>query len=1338
MSAISALKGYRTQFLYSLFRILKDHDKDYIFRVEGDYEDLDILDSSYNYIESIQVKNKGNSLTFSDMFSSKDSFFKRAEKLVSQNSKAIVKIVSFNIVSDDLYDKGKLNKKLLKKGFSKSKIDRLLNNYYEPEIVNEKYIEEDIINLLKAYNIFSNPEVALELLLFWIYKSAENQKEITTKSLLADLNEIGKFLSEQITFHKQFGNSIIPLSVKTLKNENKELLQQGFYYGISAKYEHILADLDVIRNEKLDIICSAFKETNIFFIHGASGQGKSTLAYRYLNNYTNNNTAYELKLSDKLGEVFETINSLDALSKGLKFPITLYIDVFPENNYWNEVLKELSTKSNLNFLITLRQEDWNRTTLGVDFEFDDFELTFDKNEAEIIYESLSKYKVNLKFTDFEESWLQLGEKGMLLEYVYLLNQGDKLKTRLQSQVRRLEKEKRVNELEILRFVCLCDFYNSKINFVKLIKSLNINVGISNSFIELLEKEYLLKFNENKKYLTGLHPIRSKLLCEILFTENEYIEIHEYINKSLSLINEKDLQVFLLNSFHNGYDIEYLNSQLNHIELNSFTGLNNVFNALLWKGVYDFIFVKNKPLFDTLYEDYKGFWNFLIPYDYSGVTGGAIHELFKEHIPEEVNEEIEKLQSQFTPKNDIYEYVKNWLVNKKTISSKCIDDSDIYSLGRFLFWIGHLKLSDNVKISLIENDVIKLIQNNNTPLENVSELILGLEYFKLYDNLLSNLKSHIIPILRDKYNIINLYIQKEIECTYFYSPVKHEESNDSDGNFFNERTMEIIDLLRNIFPFKERYSVVGRGKTFFGIEMSYDPSEKNIENKNLPIPYLVQINVLINNLYSYQYRQNNWSEYVASLKYKREKYNELSSNLISSFINYFRSNDYKEFIDIVSEIEIGVKKIKTIPLPKNISDRWGYISEGKARDSIIGNEEESNDSQQLNKSISLKKYKSFRKSQRDYFSSLENFLNQIGQNILSLYKIRAGIENIEDYNSGAITYNIKNALLSHFLYSSNFEKHFEKFLDKSQLKKINKIEEDNIISLFYCCKQILNQKGNVNNKVRKNAMKSFQETKNNLTKRIKKERQKIFNDFGLSFTVEVNNTNSELGKRLLLTCDVDADTYLISLIASRILIQNSLNSDYFSFKRIIIESNIESAIFIPLFEGKALNQNAIEISLHNLDKDIEEENILSYINPFSKIDNSIIEHLSLTFWNDNISEIQDYENIMGEISNIKELSNQISTLDLEKKDDLGKSIFLQYKKDTKNFLDKRVKTSLRCLNRIGEHLDNELYNEISTIFENYSLSENDSNTLESLQQKLTENYYSFSELMIENNMLTNEI
>jgi hypothetical protein len=54
-------------------------------------------------------------------------------------------------------------------------------------------------------------------------------------------------------------------------------------------------------------------------------------------------------MAQDINEVYPTINSLDALSRGLDFPILLYIDVKPHDLYWNEILKELYGRKNLRF-----------------------------------------------------------------------------------------------------------------------------------------------------------------------------------------------------------------------------------------------------------------------------------------------------------------------------------------------------------------------------------------------------------------------------------------------------------------------------------------------------------------------------------------------------------------------------------------------------------------------------------------------------------------------------------------------------------------------------------------------------------------------------------------------------------------------------------------------------------------------------------------------------------------------------------------------------------------------------------------------------------------------------
>lgn len=52
--------------------------------------------------------------------------------------------------------------------------------------------------------------------------------------------------------------------------------------GIDARPDHIRNNLDIYRKKWINNIKSAYKEKNVVLIRGASGQGKSTLAYRYL------------------------------------------------------------------------------------------------------------------------------------------------------------------------------------------------------------------------------------------------------------------------------------------------------------------------------------------------------------------------------------------------------------------------------------------------------------------------------------------------------------------------------------------------------------------------------------------------------------------------------------------------------------------------------------------------------------------------------------------------------------------------------------------------------------------------------------------------------------------------------------------------------------------------------------------------------------------------------------------------------------------------------------------------------------------------------------------------
>ena len=72
-----------------------------------------------------------------------------------------------------------------------------------------------------------------------------------------------------------------------------------------------------------------------------------------------------------------------------------------------------------------------------------------------------------------------------------------------------------------------------------------------------------------------------------------------------------------------------------------------------------------------------------------------------------------------------------------------------------------------------------------------------------------------------------------------------------------------------------------------------------------------------------------------------------------------------FIKPLEVSEKELKEVNSIKLPKNISDRWGYVSEGTNQNSLNGNEEKTvvEKGDLLNKKIaiaSLQKYLDFTK------------------------------------------------------------------------------------------------------------------------------------------------------------------------------------------------------------------------------------------------------------------------------------------------------------------------------------------------------------------------------------------
>ena len=96
-----------------------------------------------------------------------------------------------------------------------------------------------------------------------------------------------------------------------------------------------------------------------------------------------------------------------------------------------------------------------------------------ENEAEEIFKILfHKQSIN-HYLNFTDAWNAFGNKGSLLEFVYLITQGGKLKERLQSQIDRLIDENNNHIISILRCIAVATASGARINVKKTIQHFQI-------------------------------------------------------------------------------------------------------------------------------------------------------------------------------------------------------------------------------------------------------------------------------------------------------------------------------------------------------------------------------------------------------------------------------------------------------------------------------------------------------------------------------------------------------------------------------------------------------------------------------------------------------------------------------------------------------------------------------------------------------------------------------------------------------------------------------------------------------------------------------------------------
>lgn len=1192
MSAISALKGYRTQFLYSLHYILSNLSNDFIYRLEGE-EDLDVLDNSGKLLYAIQLKNLGKSITLSDIVSdSKTSFIKR---FLENYRDATPILVSYGKISEDLKNwnghKNSIREKEesnLKKYKITSDDWKIVKNKIQFSEINEELIANEVEQLMKYNFTEIDPIPTMGYLLYWLQFIAEKQQPITKKDFYNKVQDFAKYLSERIAIHNQYNFVLKPLHKISTREVNLQQLEKEFYNATLTRYEHILLGLDVNRETHLEKINEELQTNNVIMIKGASGQGKTALLYSYVHKYINHWLSFELNIQEDPIVTQQSIQAIASISKKLDIPTVFVINVTPNTTEWVKIIKESSHLNHIKFLVAVRSEDWYRASaVGIEFEYREIDLSLIKEEAETIYFKLNEKNQINHFTDFEQAWIHLGDDAPLLEFVYSITQGDSLFNKLKHQILQIQQETNQNarqQIEFLRIVSLADSVGSKIDVSKL--SSNIDYQF---IIQKLENEYLIKKSSDRKYIQGLHIVRSQKLMEILF--DEFINYKEdYAYKAIALLAEEDLYLFLLQLFN--LDVlkpdKFIQKLNEDISVEDWATYVSFIKSFIWLGTKQYV-QNNQKVLNECRALYGGAWYFFIDFKF-GVDYNKNELLDVFSVDDEHKKKIDQINENLTPKETIFN-LATIVLNKLTFPSKIpCTILEWKSFGESLFWLKNIPNNRSTVEIYDEQEFEKAFKIMDS--KSLSKLMLGMHYYSPeLDTIRKKYIEYFINKIMEEFDIVHFDFSGEEITVHFIIDILKDTGLRSSNDF----VVNVLDIIRTALPDKRKFNSQGYGHRLQTLAVDYDSTHKTMPIENMPLEEWVNINASMTNLYDYEDRPADWKEYLFQLNQWENLIKQKVYEFNSSFTKLFAGS--KTYTPIVPVMQNAFFKMpEKVKEPKLITDSLGIYGR-KKQHSILESQRE-----QLNKKLQSK-YERYFKSLSDFKGSIEIFIQQSAKTLYSKIQLKTEEGHIHDDNVERLSQtNLYDAINKLAEYNAQYEI----VLGNIDSKHNSKLEVNSLLTTAVIWKDFLND----NNKGERSFNRVLK-LKSDFENRIIKEfKQASKSDY---FTIKYFNNKTTADKPILI---IDGESPFWSLMgfkeAYNILYKAVDNPEYTSLKYLMLQISFSNFYFIQTIKNKTLNNHWNEVTLYMLKNKTFEE--LSMVNAITKpIEEEIQTKLNIDSW-----------------------------------------------------------------------------------------------------------------------------
>jgi hypothetical protein len=946
--ASATYRGYRKQALYVLWRLVRDASGRHVYRPEGG-EDLAVFDDR-RLVEVVQVKAYSSALTLSSFNpSSPGGFFARMRVRRAEHPECVHSLATFGPVGTELL--GALRREephhstVVRKLCTANPsivpseaavlLDALAPGISRPV---EEELREEILGSLSGTISGADPSVGLQLLLFWVFQASERRRDLTRGLLLSQIERIGAFLATLRDSAAEWMNALTPVREETLSDEERTQLRSEYVQGVQARWRHILADADCARPERLAEIREKLHRHAVVVVRGASGQGKSSLGWRYLREYSTDGLRFHVRLVDGRIHALRIANALRAHVQSLRLPAVVYLDISPSDTGWIELVRQLAD-SNLKVLVAVREEDFRRAGVPLG-EIDVGEVVLERigyEEARAIFAALATSgNASANTLDFEDAWANFtsGEGGPLLEFTYLAAQGQSLSARVDAQIARIQaevaSERGLLTAKHLRLLAVCALANAAGCRVDLDR-LCVAVGMDplSRPLAFFEQEYLLRLSEegSRSSVATLHALRSKAVLAALLRDSP-AAWSELAQMALPLVLDEDCEALVISCFSDFPECDVmLEDAVRAVPLRTWTQAGGIARALLWEGVSRFERQNHTVLAEVLSRYGPGWWLLCeaLPVDTEEARAEVLGVLSKMSGGEPPKIVLTSRKGIFAP------YVR-WVLQAHAPAAGPFLPTDWSCAGDVAFWIGLCGVQCELRNALEQMRPVPLPER--ATLAQLGTFILGMH--ALGHVAFATWHAQVAPEIVSRYlfETESVHLEDDGESVKVYFPIvtSADGRNTQAASDWHGQTMKRINLLRLLFPQRTLFASQSLGLEVLGELMPHDPTTKEIPAKNLPAPQGVHLNALLLGLVSYRHRRSkSWTAYVNYATDFREAVCRFLRQLLAAWERMLaeRSVQTRSRKLFPADALAEVQGLPGAPmLPRSAVDQWGFVSEGK--------------------------------------------------------------------------------------------------------------------------------------------------------------------------------------------------------------------------------------------------------------------------------------------------------------------------------------------------------------------------------------------------------------------------